>query len=131
MEIEIRTVEDAIDWLLIQSRSDWISSSELCSAAIELSQFQTQWDRYEAVREILTALCGRGLAEVGGVSEGVFVKWGGSLEEAIVRVNREWHELGRDPYPDEICWIQATPAGSVLAEDAEVRYPNPPDWLDS
>lgn len=53
--------------------------------------------------------------EVGDVTDHGFVPWGLSPDDAMVRVEQKWRDLGRSPDLGEICWLANTDFGDERA----------------
>jgi hypothetical protein len=63
-----------------------------------------------ALREVLDA----GVMRIGTVTDGGFLRWDGTIDEWIRRVERDWKRLGRLPEMGELFWLEGT------SDDGEV-----------
>jgi len=112
-----------LEEVVAQTAFDWCDASYIYGLALD------EVPAGEAARDLALDTIREGL-EKGLVAAGDLVPTGGepALEfrpwplpaaEAFARIREEWLEQGTAPEPDTIVWLQATAAGSRLAEELE------------
>jgi hypothetical protein len=126
------SIQRCVNDLLMRGADDLIQAAEVASVAIEVGGATTQEGVLEMSLEMIRHVVQRGLMEIGdalGVGSHPtcvhafvqFQPWNLPFEEAIARVEREWHALGRNPTLGEICWLQNTSKGREIGEELHRR----------
>jgi hypothetical protein len=111
------TTEQLIDALLVAGLDDWLHLADVAWAAREFANGGETEDVVAVASEALAALVDQGLVEVGDVSDGGFFEWDATPEEAILRIQREWRALRREPQPGDVCWVANTTLGDQRARE--------------
>jgi hypothetical protein len=87
---------------------DRVSISELDRRAACVAPEMDPGARREAVLRVLEVVLERSQADIGqfATGGGPLVLWSGSPGERVDRVRLAWLDLGRDPIPGELAWLQ-------------------------
>jgi len=105
--------------LLIEGLEDYVGMWEVARAVREQFGNETaETVRLGAVSVILP-LFERRAVEAGTLTkDGGFAPWREQGRSAVMRIAKEWQDLGRDPDISELCWLRNTPHGDTLARQS-------------
>jgi hypothetical protein len=87
---------------------DWVSISELGGRVARVAPELDADARREVVLQVLQVVLERREADIGqfAAGGGPLVLWSGGPHGRVDRVRLGWSELGRDPNPGELAWLQ-------------------------
>ena len=110
-----------IEELVTGGADDWVMAAEIAWVAKSVGGAGDD----ESIRELSMRLIRRvieeGLMEIGEVCDGGFFEWGLPIGEAVERADRAWRDLDRAPNLGDVCWLENTEKGALLAEQVFER----------
>lgn len=109
------TLEACIDEILMSGCGDWVNVSEVISVAKFTGGAQSEEEIRETSLTLIRDVVLQGLMEIGDLprKQRRLELWPMTPQECLDRVDREWHDLGRNPSLGEICWLQNTDKGQA------------------
>jgi hypothetical protein len=114
-------VDQCVADLLLRGLADWIDAAEVASVARTVGGARTEHEVRELSLQLLRELLGRGLMEVGAVTESGFEPWRVAVDRALERIESEWRSLPKGPDLGDICWLNLTEKGQTRAEELRSR----------
>ncbi len=102
--------------ILMRGADDWVMACEVVSVAKAEGGASTEAEIRDLSIRLIRQLIKRGLVEIGDVTETGFRPWNLPVEEAMMRVERDWRMLQRSPSLGDVCWLQNTPEGDSRAK---------------
>ena len=88
------------------------------AAIVERDDRRSTWsERMERSLANIETLVRHGLVEIGDLTGpgGRFANWESPVDAQLARIRSEWTTLGRDPTLYEVCWLNPTEKGSLVA----------------
>ncbi|NNF56466.1 MAG: hypothetical protein HKN03_18725 [Acidimicrobiales bacterium] len=104
-----------LDELLIRGCDDWVMAAEVAWVVRSNGQAETEEGIRSISLEIVRAALERGLMNIGDVTDGGFLGWDLTPDEALKRAGRDWELLGHSPDVGDLFWLQNTQEGDGRA----------------
>lgn len=106
--------------ILLEGLDDYLGLWEFVFSVRDESDIEDAGEIRRRTLGLARGLLDEGLAKPGfPTSDGRFEVIEASAEDIIVRISREWDELGREPDIGDIIWFRLTDEGRKVARDVE------------
>ncbi|MFN7148152.1 MAG: hypothetical protein ACK4V6_01595 [Microthrixaceae bacterium] len=107
--------ERMIRALLERGKDDWVMAADVAWIAHAIGGATSD----DGIRSVSLGLIERALRDelmrIGDVTDGGFLPWEASPDQALRRVEASWRGLGRLPDLGEVCWLENTEEGDAFA----------------
>ncbi len=112
-------MDDSLRSFLIEGLDDWIGLWRFARLVRDERPGGTADEIRECAMLMVRELVVGGYVRPGRLTEDQpgFSEWDEDAEEAVARIDREWHALGRDPNIPDICWFSNTELGDRAARE--------------
>lgn len=115
--------------LLARGTADWVDFAEALGLVRQWST-KAGLDWHTEVRRVLRTVIESGWAVPGDVQKGSgFTPWPLTQADSLAEIFRRSENLGREPMPGDICWLQNTPEGDKLGERAIAEHGPTKSWI--
>lgn len=118
------TLENCLQQLLVSGIDDWVQAVDVAFIARTVGGAVSRDEVRDLSVALIETVLERGWMEVGSLRftrEGEagrqlsFTPWEIPVKDALARIEREWAALPEGPRLGDVCWLNLTKEGEVLA----------------